>query len=133
MELATRIDDLGKPAWIGLLIVSFVIWWPAGLALLAFLIWSGRMGCGNGRGERHWNDARERIRDAWWHGVRRKAPSSGNAAFDEYRNDMLDRLEAEQREFKAFLDRLRMARDKSEFDQFMSEREPTEGPDTARA
>ena len=48
--------------------------------------------------------------------------SSGNRAFDEYRAETLKRLEEEQREFKEFLDRLRFARDKTEFDQFMAER-----------
>ena len=48
--------------------------------------------------------------------------SSGNRAFDEYRDETLRRLEEEQREFKAFLDRLRHAKDKAEFDQFMAER-----------
>jgi len=48
--------------------------------------------------------------------------SSGNRAFDEYRTETLRRLEEEQREFMAFLDRLRHARDKVEFDQFMAER-----------
>ena len=135
MELAAKIDDIGKPAWFGLLIVTFFIFWPLGLALLAFLIWSGRMGCGNGRGERRFKgmgEARERVREAWWHGVRRRAPSSGNDAFDEYRDDMLRRLEEEQREFKSYLHRLRMARDKAEFDQFMSDRAGT-GPEGATA
>jgi hypothetical protein len=49
-------------------------------------------------------------------------PSSGNRAFDEYRADTLRRLEEEQREFRDFLGRLRMAKDKAEFDQFMAER-----------
>jgi hypothetical protein len=49
-------------------------------------------------------------------------PSSGNRAFDEYRNETLRRLEEEQREFRDFLDRLRFAKDKTEFDQFMAER-----------
>ena len=47
---------------------------------------------------------------------------SGNRAFDEYRADTLRRLEDEQREFMEFLDRLRHAKDKGEFDQFMAER-----------
>ena len=46
----------------------------------------------------------------------------GNRAFDEYRDETLRRLEEEEREFRDFLDRLRMARDKAEFDQFMAER-----------
>ena len=49
-------------------------------------------------------------------------PSSGNHAFDEYRTETLRRLEEEQREFKEFLERLRFAKDKTEFDQFMAER-----------
>jgi glutathione synthase/RimK-type ligase-like ATP-grasp enzyme len=47
--------------------------------------------------------------------------SSGNYAFDEYRAETLRRLEEEQREFMAFLHRLRHAKDKAEFDQFMAE------------
>jgi hypothetical protein len=54
---------------------------------------------------------------AFWRG-----PSSGNRAFDEYRNETLHRLEEEQQEFREFLNRLRHAKDKVEFDQFMSER-----------
>ncbi len=48
--------------------------------------------------------------------------SSGNRAFDDYREQTLRRLEEEQREFAAFLDRLRFAKDKAEFDQFMADR-----------
>ena len=61
----------------------------------------------------------------------RPAPSSsGNRAFDEYRTETLKRLEEEQREFKDFLERLRFAKDRSEFDQFMNERRnrPPEQP-----
>ena len=50
-------------------------------------------------------------------------PSSGNTAFDDYRREMLRRLEQDHEDFKAFLDRLRRAKDKAEFDQFMAERE----------
>ena len=49
------------------------------------------------------------------------APGSGNRAFDEYRAETLRRLEEEERQFKEFLDRLRQAKDKAEFDQFMAE------------
>ena len=49
-------------------------------------------------------------------------PSSGNRAFDDYRIETLRRLEDEQREFKDFLERLRFAKDRDEFDQFMTER-----------
>jgi Protein of unknown function (DUF2852) len=48
--------------------------------------------------------------------------SSGNRAFDDYRTETLKRLEEEQREFKDFLGRLRFAKDRAEFDQFMADR-----------
>ena len=54
--------------------------------------------------------------------------STGNRAFDEYRAETLRRLEEEQREFKEFLDRLRHAKDKAEFDQFMAERRRPDAP-----
>ncbi len=61
------------------------------------------------------------------------AGSSGNSAFDDYRTETLRRLEDEQREFKDFLSRLRFAKDRAEFDQFMTQRrerpvEPNEPP-----
>jgi hypothetical protein len=122
MELAAKLDDLGKPAWIAVMVVGFILFWPIGLAILAYLIWSGRMGCGMKRGPGHWHNsdraARRRAREAW----RRSRHSSGNSAFDEYREDMLRRLEDEQKEFQDFLERLRHAKDKAEFDQFMEDR-----------
>lgn len=47
---------------------------------------------------------------------------SGNRAFDDYRAETLRRLEEEQHEFRDFLDRLRRAKDRAEFDQFLAER-----------
>ncbi|MCA3599239.1 MAG: DUF2852 domain-containing protein, partial [Methylobacterium sp.] len=47
---------------------------------------------------------------------------TGNRAFDEYRTETIRRLEDEAREFKDFLERLRHAKDKAEFDQFMQDR-----------
>jgi len=127
MGFAARMDELGKPAWIALLVLTFVIAWPIGLALLAYLIWSGRMACGShgrwyGRQEKM-----ERWRENWRRGW---SGSSGNAAFDEYRSETLKRLEEEEREFRDFLDRLRKAKDKAEFDQFMADRKsrPQGGP-----
>ena len=48
--------------------------------------------------------------------------STGNSAFDAYKAETLRRLEDEQENFEAFLQRLRDARDKAEFDQFMEDR-----------
>jgi len=47
---------------------------------------------------------------------------SGNTAFDAYKSETLRRLEDEQSNFEEFLKRLRDAKDKAEFDQFMDER-----------
>lgn len=48
---------------------------------------------------------------------------SGNASFDAYKSELLNRLEEEQKTFKTFLARLRDAKDKTEFDTFMEARE----------
>jgi hypothetical protein len=63
-----------------------------------------------------------------WGGNPWRTPASGNRAFDEYRADTLRRLEDEQKEFHDFLGRLRMAKDKAEFDQFMAERRNSPTP-----
>jgi hypothetical protein len=146
MNLAGHLDDIGKPAWIGLTIVSFILFWPLGLVVLGYLVGSGRMTCwAHGSGDR-WQRRMERMQQRMermqaaaeqWTGMQAAAErwtgrgfrsSSGNRAFDEYRDETLRRLEEEQREFKAFLDRLRHAKDKAEFDQFMTEhRRPQPG------
>jgi hypothetical protein len=57
---------------------------------------------------------------------------SGNHAFDEYREETLKRLEEEAEAFQSFLERLRMAKDRTEFEQFMAERRSRpQGTDTA--
>ncbi len=128
MELAAKIDSYGKPAWIGVMVLAFIVFWPFGLAILAYLIWSGRMGCWGKSGPGRWHAAHK-------HGNSRSqgkgaTASSGNRAFDEYRDETLRRLEEEQAEFFEFLERLRQAKDKAEFDQFMAARKPgPEGPD----
>ena len=135
MNLAAHLDEIGKPAWIGLTIVSFIAFWPLGLVVLGYLIGSGRMACwAHGSGD-HWQRRMERMQQRMermqaaaeqWTG-RGYRSSSGNRAFDEYRDETLRRLEEEQREFKAFLDRLRHAKDKAEFDQFMAEHRRPQG------
>jgi hypothetical protein len=94
------------------------------------------MGCGHYGGPDRWQNKMERMqRKMDWMRSRvsggpwNYTPSSGNRAFDEYRTDTLRRLEEEQREFRDFLDRLRFAKDKTEFDQFMAERRNR--PDTS--
>ena len=141
MPIVAKLDEIGRPAWIALMIFGFVVFWPLGLAVLAFLFWSGRMACWHHDPAR-WQYKMEKLQrkmdlaNAWmsrgggpWGGNPwRNAPSSGNRAFDEYRAETLRRLEDEQKEFHEFLARLRMAKDKAEFDQFMSERRNRPNP-----
>lgn len=73
-------------------------------------------------------------RSSWKHKTRSVgAGPTGNAAFDDYREETLRRLEEEQSAFVGFLEQLRRAKDKAEFDQFMAERgrPKDEGPITA--
>jgi len=104
------LDDKGKGAWIAAMVLAFILFWPLGLALLAYMIWSKKMTC----------SAKHRRQRG--HGRLQMSHATGNAAFDAYRAETLERLEREQEQFEAFLQRLRDARDKAEFDQFIEER-----------
>ena len=120
---------ISRPMAIAFTVLGFIFWWPVGLALLFYMIGTGRMGC-FGRRRRAMYQAQDwQGADPWanwksWTCVSsdRPAASSGNHAFDEYKAETLRRMEEEQKDFGAFLDRLRFAKDKSEFDQFMAER-----------
>lgn len=111
MSAQNWLDQRGKGAWIAAMVLGFIFFWPVGLALLFYMIWSKRMksssfGCAHSGRHSHCHSFR----------------SSGNVAFDAYKEETLKRLETEQDAFQAFLDRLRAAKDKSEFDVFMDER-----------
>jgi hypothetical protein len=144
-DVVARIDDFGRPAWIAILVIGFIVFWPIGLAILAYILWSGRMGCAGRNDIERWGQRAaerwERKRERWerrmqsWGGHPGMRPS-GNRAFDEYREEALRRLEDEVTEFRTFLERLRMAKDRAEFDEFMRERRnreagpgPTPGPE----
>ena len=125
-------ESPSHPGWIALMILGFVFWWPVGLAILAFIFWSKSMGCHSGE---RWQRKMQRMEDKMGRMRERMGgfsgwgpPSSGNHAFDEYRTETLRRLEDEQREFRDFLDRLRFAKDKAEFDQFMADRRNRTAP-----
>ena len=98
MPITAKLDEFGKPAWIALIVLGFMVFWPLGLAILVYTIWSGRMGCGyHGGGVDRWQHKMERMqRKMDW----MRAKMGGGPAFAYGRH----------------------ARDKSEFDQFMSER-----------
>lgn len=103
------LDARGKGAWIATMVLAFVFFWPVGLAILFYMIWSNRMGCSSRK----------------YRNYARKAhfANTGNSAFDSYREETLKRLEDEQTAFQGFMQRLREAKDKAEFEQFMKDRD----------
>lgn len=110
------------PIWIALAILDS-LFGGRGLAISAYWLGSGKMWCcGIGFGNSR-DDTNRQAQD-WW----RQSRTSSNQAFDKYRAATLRRLEEEHREFREFLSRLRMAKDKAEFDQFMAERRTQSEP-----
>jgi hypothetical protein len=143
---------MGKPIAIAAIVfllaaghIGRMLFWPAALAGLVFLMATGRFGCGRRRWGGNWGQQGQGQGNGpdggngngwnppwanWCNsgGRAKPASTSGNHAFDEYRAETLRRLEEEQTEFTSFLERLRFAKDKAEFDQFMAERRPAPRP-----
>lgn len=117
----TWLDERGKGAWIAAMVIAFIVFWPVGLAVLAYMIWGkgmfGKSCAARGRNSMQMVGFR----------------SSGNMAFDAYKAETLKRLEDEQEAFSSFLDRLREAKDKTEFDAFMQERARARAEDSRRS
>lgn len=131
-----------KPQWspltIALMVLGFIVFWPLGLAVLAYILWGEMFGGSADKAQAFINSRREwaQNRHGWRHQSRGfggfgggPGPSSGNAAFDDYREQELKRLDEERRrldaEIEAFhehMRNLRMARDREEFDRFMRDR-----------
>ncbi|RFC62572.1 DUF2852 domain-containing protein [Fulvimarina endophytica] len=122
-----------RPAWtpatIALMVGGFFVFWPLGLAVLAYILWGERLDAF----KRDVNTATDRV----FGGFRRSgftapgfgAPRTGNVAFDDWRDAELRRLDEERRrlneasaEFEAYARELRRAKDQEEFDRFMKER-----------
>ena len=128
---------MSRPVGIAVMVLGFALVWPIGLAVLAFLLATGRLGCRrrgwnnnpNGPSNNQWQPIMPPWAN-WCRSDNKPGPSSGNHAFDEYRSETIRRLEEEQNEFASFLERLRFAKDKAEFDQFMNERRQTPRPPT---
>jgi hypothetical protein len=135
MNTTALIRPAWTPATIALMVLGFVVFWPLGLAMLAYIIWGDRLDgfkrdvneatdgffakC-TGRGMRHGRNGGGR------HGGFGR---TGNVAFDDWRDAELTRIEEERRkldemreEFDGYLRELRRAKDQEEFDRFMAER-----------
>ncbi len=125
-----------KPQWgpftIALMVLGFIVWWPLGLAMLAYILWGEHFG-GSADKAGNWVNRQK----AWAENCRSEfrghrgnwRQSSGNAAFDDYRSEQLRRLEEERKRldeevnaFHEYLKNLHMAKDREEFDRFMRDR-----------
>ena len=138
-----------RPAWtpatIALMVGGFIVFAPAGLAMLAYIIWGDRFHAWRENGGSFREAMQEKMsqkmngrtgskwyREAKSHGFN----ATGNVAFDDWRDTELNRLAAERRkleemrdEFDSYARELRRAKDKEEFDRFMAARKSA--PDTA--
>ncbi len=129
------------PINIAAMVIAFVVFFPLGLALLFWNIWSAKNGYGPGNNPvfagagpnfAMWGGAQ-----TGWSGTERDlARNSGNAVFEEYKKATLERLEeerrklvAEQQAFSDFLNDLRRAKDREEFERFMRDREARRADD----
>ena len=126
------------------MVLGFVVFWPIGLAILGYKYWQSKT---NGPDlQTVAAGAYSNARSAWsgfsggsprpsaspW--ARGFTATTGNRAFDEWRSAELDRLEAERRrledahrEFAEWLDTVRKAKDREEFERFMNERRGKSG------
>lgn len=114
------LDARGRAAWIVSMILGFIFIWPVGLALLIYMIGSNRM-------SRNFMMCKKRNNYEIDFGF--KATPTGNSAFDSYRDETLRRLDEEQTAFQSFIERLREAKDRAEFDQFMADRSKSKDVD----
>ena len=124
-----------RPAWtpatIALMILGFMIFWPLGLAMLAYILWGDRLDGFKSDINRATDDVACKFRSSFKsdHQARSRQSNTGNVAFDDWREVELARLEEERRkldemrhEFDEYLRELRRARDQEEFDSFKAGR-----------
>jgi hypothetical protein len=125
MNTTALIRPAWTPATIALMVIGFMVFWPLGLTMLAYIIWGDRL-------EGFKRDV-NRATDGVFAGCRRASykaqRGTGNVAFDEWREKELERLAEERRkldemleEFDNYARELRRAKDQEEFDRFMANR-----------
>ena len=135
MTTTALIRPAWTPATIGLMVIGFMVFWPLGLAMLAYIIWGDRL---DGF-KRDWKGAKGSMFAGCGRHARRSHgfARSGNVAFDDWREKELERLNEERRkldeardEFETYARELRRAKDQEEFDRFMSNRNKSTAPAT---
>jgi hypothetical protein len=135
MNTTALIRPAWTPATIALMVIGFMVFWPLGLAMLAYIIWGDRL-------EGFKRDV-NRATDGVFAGCRRASykahARTGNVAFDDWREKELERLNEERRkldemrdEFDEYARELRRAKDQEEFDRFMANRNKSTAPTTTK-
>ena len=125
MNTTALIRPAWTPATIALMVIGFMVFWPLGLAMLAYIIWGDRL---DGF-KRDVNRATDGVFAGCRKASYRAQGGTGNVAFDDWREKELQRLNEERRkldamleEFDAYARDLRRAKDQEEFDRFMASR-----------
>ncbi|MGE7370503.1 DUF2852 domain-containing protein [Neorhizobium sp. NPDC001467] len=115
------------PATVALMVVGFFVFWPLGLAVLAYILFGEKFGYFKRSADEKAEAVRAGFRRA--RGCYDQHFATGNVAFDEWRREELDRIEEQRRkldemrsEFDEYMRELRCARDREEFERFMRER-----------
>lgn len=117
------------------IVFAFFYFWPAAAAYVAWKL-LGYPGLQEARStmNEHANSLREfrfsgPVRGPFAGGFKPDFGRTGNAAFDEYRRTEVERLERERRrldeearEFRTFVEDLKRAKDREEFDAYMARR-----------
>ncbi len=119
------------PLNIAAMVIGFIVFFPIGLGILFWNIWSARNSYGQGAPAFAGMGSFGRWGDAPWSQTSRDlSRDSGNSIFEDYKRATLERLEeerrrlvAEQEAFGSFLNDLKKAKDREEFERFMRERE----------
>ena len=125
MTTTALIRPAWTPATIALMVLGFIVFWPLGLAMIAYIIWGDRL-----EGfKRDANRATDGFLAKFGRGTPRYAAQTGNVAFDDWREAELARLDEERSkldemraDFENYARELRRAKDQEEFDRFMAER-----------
>ena len=137
MNNSALIRPAWTPATIALMVLGFMIFWPLGLAMLAYILWGDRL---DGF-KRDVNRATDAVSEKFSRTTTSKSHvPTGNEAFDEWREVELARLDEERkkleksfREFEEYQRELRRAKDREEFDAFMKSRKRKPAPKSRAA
>src|SRR5688572_16937131 len=130
MNTTALIRPAWTPATIALMVIGFMVFWPLGLAMLAYIIWGDRLDGFKRDANRATDGFFRGCNRASWKAARYGGPArTGNVAFDDWRDKELERLAEERRkldeamtEFDDYARELRRAKDQEEFDRFMANR-----------